>query len=880
MDTTTNRMSFLSMTGIDNVEENRLGIELINGEIGTIDTEIDTLTTNLATEVSDRTTADTNLANDLSFETTSRVAQDSILSTSIGEVEADLATEITDRTTADTTLQTNITTVSNGLTTETTNRSTADANLQSQIDDLETDLATETTSRVAEDASLLSSIGDVEDDLATEITNRTNADTTLQTNINSINTTINGMVDDFSNQTIAGTKTFDSGNETYLQLTCDTHNVAQYGQTTFQATLNLLEDYEYENENDNYGGYIRYYEGGNPTTNELQIGTREGTNTHDAITIPRGNTAITMERDVNIDGDLNVGTTYLKIRTDDTVNTAGDMNHLYNVFNLIETDSYQGANQLLNSGQAGYNSIQATGLSGYNSIEATGTNGSNDIKATLENTIYVGSVEKIKTTSTANTITNDTINLVGATNITGDVNITGNLIADGDSHNRLISSKTSGATGNLIHCDNGADNVLKTTSAGTTQIKIGSTTKVEVGDTTTTLTNTDINFNGSLTVFGNMEIAGKLDCSKVVNPFFPDNLSTDWIENDALLEDGYWYRIASNSSGRRSWGASFVLSVNDGGSSGGEWSYLEFKCSNQLGYDSNINVVQNSNYSASKSFTKIRCVRTDETGIPWADSHIDVFVGIPSSGQIGANNCKLFMYNNFCDEGLTLQSFATIPTGESYAQQYICDITNTLFSVGRDADTSILEVKEGGVDIAGDLTVGGNVKVGASPLLSMVWYGFMKTANNTSGDIIFGSNLDNANSNPIQWLRAPCNLKLEVICVNIDDDGSDDSSPFLQYNDNILVAPDPDPYTNGVMVLKQKNNSYNLYENNNPPNYSSTTLSNIKWEQNGGVSTSQNTYLTTNYLIPKDKLFGCSFSNIGIGNKDAEISFIFYFSQY
>ena len=302
MDTTTTKMNYLSMTGIDLAEENRLGIELINKEIGTIDTEIDTLTTNLATEIADRTTADTNLANDLSFETASRVAQDSILSTSIGEVEAGLATEISDRTAADTTLQTNITTVSNSLTTETTNRTTADTNLQSQIDDVEDDLATETTARVAEDAILLSSIGDVEDDLATEITNRTNADITLQANINSINTTINGMVDNFSNQTIAGTKTFDSGNETYLQLKCN----SQSGQTTYQSTLNLLEDKNYVHEYSNYGGYMRYYEGSFNGTNELQIGTREGTTTYDAITIPRGNTAITMERDTNINGQLKI----------------------------------------------------------------------------------------------------------------------------------------------------------------------------------------------------------------------------------------------------------------------------------------------------------------------------------------------------------------------------------------------------------------------------------------------------------------------------------------------------------------------------------------------------------------------------------------------
>ena len=178
------------------------------------------------------------------------------------------------------------------------------------------------------------------------------------------------------------------------------------------------------------------------------------------------------------------------------------------------------------------------------------------------------------------------------------------------------------------------------------------------------------------------------------------------------------------------------------------------------------------------------------------------------------------------------------------------------------------------------LDVNGDIRINSTPLLSFTWYGFMSSANATSGNIIFGSNLDNHPENGMLWMRAPCNLKLEVICVNIDDDGSDDSSPFLQYNNNILVDPNPNPNTNGSMVLKQKHNSYNLYENNTPANYSSTSLSNIKWEQNGGVSTSQNTYLTSSYLIPKDKLFGCSFSNIGSGSKDAEISFVFYYSQY
>jgi len=237
MDTTTQKLNYLSMTGIDLGEENRLGIELINGEIGTIDTEIENLTSDLATEISDRTSGDTTLANDLSFETTSRVAQDSILSVSIGEVEADLATETTSRVAEDAILLSNITTVSNSLTTETTTRTNADNNLQSQIDDVESDLSAETTSRVAEDASLLSSIGDVEDDLTNEITTRTNADSTLQTQIDDIKTGVVGdnIVHVDAVETIIGAKTF----------TQKLNIHKPYSATAGANTLSLYQDNDY-----------------------------------------------------------------------------------------------------------------------------------------------------------------------------------------------------------------------------------------------------------------------------------------------------------------------------------------------------------------------------------------------------------------------------------------------------------------------------------------------------------------------------------------------------------------------------------------------------------------------------------------------------------
>jgi hypothetical protein len=168
------------------------------------------LTTNLATEVTNRTNADLlkeNLANKsttialgtsdvlyptqnavktyvdasaaagitgLNNEAAIRAAADATLTTN-------LATEVTNRTNADATLTTNLNaeaaartaadaTLTTNLATEVTNRTNADAALT-------TNLNAEASARTAADATLTTN-------LATEVTNRTNADAALTTNLN------------------------------------------------------------------------------------------------------------------------------------------------------------------------------------------------------------------------------------------------------------------------------------------------------------------------------------------------------------------------------------------------------------------------------------------------------------------------------------------------------------------------------------------------------------------------------------------------------------------------------------------------------------------------------------------------------------------------
>ena len=54
MDTTSNKSTFLSLTGIDETQQNTNNIDTINEEIGRINEEIGIIETNLATEGSIR----------------------------------------------------------------------------------------------------------------------------------------------------------------------------------------------------------------------------------------------------------------------------------------------------------------------------------------------------------------------------------------------------------------------------------------------------------------------------------------------------------------------------------------------------------------------------------------------------------------------------------------------------------------------------------------------------------------------------------------------------------------------------------------------------------------------------------------------------------
>ena len=78
------------------------------------------------------------------------------------------------------------------------------------------------------------------------------------------------------------------------------------------------------------------------------------------------------------------------------------------------------------------------------------------------------------------------------------------------------------------------------------------------------------------------------------------------------------------------------------------------------------------------------------------DNYLEIEIGGVSGGNIGTNNCKVFMYNNIGNGGLTLMDF-TSPATSGINVIYEKDVLQTLFSVGRDSNTSVLEVKEGGV---------------------------------------------------------------------------------------------------------------------------------------------------------------------------------------
>ena len=140
----------------------------------TLQSNIDTVASNLATEASTRADADTALGtridgvvSDLATETSNRQSADTTL-------QSNITAEATARTNADTTLQTNIDNLSTALTTETTNRTNADTALGARIDGVAGDLAIEATNRQTADANLQTAISN-------EATARANADTSLQT---------------------------------------------------------------------------------------------------------------------------------------------------------------------------------------------------------------------------------------------------------------------------------------------------------------------------------------------------------------------------------------------------------------------------------------------------------------------------------------------------------------------------------------------------------------------------------------------------------------------------------------------------------------------------------------------------------------------------
>lgn len=108
--------------------------------------------------------------------------QNRAIAEAINELTASLEDEISNRTTADETLQDNIDN-------EETARTTADETLQDNIDN-------EETARIAADTTLQNNIDELNTDLTNEILARQSADTTLQGNIDALNTNLTGAIND------------------------------------------------------------------------------------------------------------------------------------------------------------------------------------------------------------------------------------------------------------------------------------------------------------------------------------------------------------------------------------------------------------------------------------------------------------------------------------------------------------------------------------------------------------------------------------------------------------------------------------------------------------------------------------------------------------
>ena len=163
----------------------------LTAEVTRATTAENTITADLATEITNRTSVDATLTSNLAAEVTRATAAENTIA-------ADLVTETTNRIAADATLTTNLATevtrataaenaIVADLTTETTNRTSADAilttNLTAEVtrataaeNTIAADLVTETTNRIAADATLTTN-------LATEVTRATAAENTIATDL-------------------------------------------------------------------------------------------------------------------------------------------------------------------------------------------------------------------------------------------------------------------------------------------------------------------------------------------------------------------------------------------------------------------------------------------------------------------------------------------------------------------------------------------------------------------------------------------------------------------------------------------------------------------------------------------------------------------------
>lgn len=147
--------------------------------LATLSAGVDTagLSTAISTEHNDRLTAETNLQNNINTVSTNLATEVSARQSDVATLTTNLNTEISTRDAADSALSTSISNVDSALTAEVSARQSGDSTLQSNLN-------TETAARQSADATLQSNINTVSTNLTNEITDRTTADTTLTTNLN------------------------------------------------------------------------------------------------------------------------------------------------------------------------------------------------------------------------------------------------------------------------------------------------------------------------------------------------------------------------------------------------------------------------------------------------------------------------------------------------------------------------------------------------------------------------------------------------------------------------------------------------------------------------------------------------------------------------